>query len=513
MPSFGNQMLRDGEFCGYSYLVRCFCQSSIKPRVTAKVSLSVSRRVEQSGCILFPMSSVPPANDLLGHILFAIRYEGINLQILSEMLPRVSEKAMREAIQAKPNGAYLRKAGYLWELFTERTIADITPAGRYIELFDSDRYFTDPVGVRHSRWHVIWNGLGTPDWCATVEKTPFLIEKTSENLLQSAVESLEALSVLKRERAFEWAYLTETHGSFALERETISGSRENRFISLLREIDGNAVLSEDFLCNLQNEIVGSPYEKASSFRTEQNWLSNGMRGAFGVRYVPPSPEDLPSLAQAWLKAANTLPKRIDPLVAAAVISFGFLYLHPFMDGNGRLSRFLIHQQLAASGALKEKMLLPVSSAIKKLEDRYFEALIAFSSPSRAFWDVIRTRGETPLTFSFRGKTSLYRYWDATPQTEFFFSMAYEAFELLKAGLFAFEQFDAVCLAVDQQFDIRQHVLHSIVHEVLDQHGVLSAKTRERFADRVPPDVFEVLEKTAREVLVESKSDPTLSSTD
>lgn len=36
---------------------------------------------------------------------------------------------------------------------------------------------------------------------------------------------------------------------------------------------------------------------------------------------------------------------VDPLVAAACVSFGFVLIHPFMDGNGRLSRFLFHHQL------------------------------------------------------------------------------------------------------------------------------------------------------------------------
>jgi len=33
------------------------------------------------------------------------------------------------------------------------------------------------------------------------------------------------------------------------------------------------------------------------------------------------------------------------LVRAAVVSFAFVFIHPFMNGNGRLSRFLIHHCL------------------------------------------------------------------------------------------------------------------------------------------------------------------------
>ncbi len=76
---------------------------------------------------------------------------------------------------------------------------------------------------------------------------------------------------------------------------------------------------------------------------------------------------------AWREAAQRLSRQTDPIVAAAVVSFGFVYLHPFMDGNGRLSRFLIHRQLATSGRLGKERLLPVSVAMKKHELEYLEA--------------------------------------------------------------------------------------------------------------------------------------------
>lgn len=43
--------------------------------------------------------------------------------------------------------------------------------------------------------------------------------------------------------------------------------------------------------------------------------------------------------------ANQRPDGLDPLAHAALVSFAFVFLHPFMDGNGRLSRFLLHHCL------------------------------------------------------------------------------------------------------------------------------------------------------------------------
>lgn len=35
----------------------------------------------------------------------------------------------------------------------------------------------------------------------------------------------------------------------------------------------------------------------------------------------------------------------DAVLAAAMIAFGFVFIHPFVDGNGRIHRYLIHHIL------------------------------------------------------------------------------------------------------------------------------------------------------------------------
>jgi Fic family protein len=113
--------------------------------------------------------------------------------------------------------------------------------------------------------------------------------------------------------------------------------------------------------------VGNRLDKAAAFRHQQNYLGNGLRGAMGVSYVPPASALCSELMDHLIAWANGPAGQIDPLVAAGVISFGFVFLHPFMDGNGRLSRFLIHHTLCRSGALANHLLLPVSVAMKHEE--------------------------------------------------------------------------------------------------------------------------------------------------
>jgi Fic family protein len=57
----------------------------------------------------------------------------------------------------------------------------------------------------------------------------------------------------------------------------------------------------------------------------------------------------------------------DPVVAAAMLAFGFVYVHPFEDGNGRIHRYLI---LAKRGFNPPGMVFPVSATILDRIDDY-----------------------------------------------------------------------------------------------------------------------------------------------
>lgn len=156
-------------------------------------------------------------------------------------------------------------------------------------------------------------------------------------------------------------------------------------------------------------------------------LRGPLRGAAGITYVPPPPEGVKALMDEVLTFANAQPKSIAPLVAAAIASFGFVFIHPFMDGNGRLSRFLFHYALCQSGRLANGLLLPVSVAMKRNEAAYLHALQSFSAPMRRFWQVQWLDDES-YDFRFQGDEALYRYWDATQVVEFSLDMARQALE-------------------------------------------------------------------------------------
>lgn len=319
-------------------------------------------------------------------------------------------------------------------------------------------------------------------------------------MLNRVREYLSEIADVTADRALQWAYLSETESSYAIEGERADLSKSERFVNLLQHAHDSVELTEQYLCDLQNQVISNPYDMAFSYRTEQNWLSSGGRGALGVSYVPPSPDCLDGLMRAFLDMANSLPKQIHPVIAASVTSFGFVFLHPFMDGNGRLSRFLFHQQLCSSGQLQKGQLLPVSVAMKASEEKYLAALQSFSKPCRALWSVVWV-ADHDYHFQCNGRDVIYRYWDATACTEYGLEMAEEALnKYLRQEVTYLMCFDEIHRAVSGRYDIRETTLHHLINGCLDLNGVVSKNLRKRYANQVQATLFDYLENVTKEIL-------------
>lgn len=491
---------------GYAHVIEALNLPVPPPRRRAEVSRAANRRVELDDRLLLPVRAAPKNGSVLEHLLFALRHEGVNLAVLAEALPYVPGGELQRRLDEGPLSAPLRRAAFLWEHFNQKKLAHRPPVKTWIPLFDPDQYITGP-GRPSKRWKINVNGIGGLDYCPTVERSAAVKEHLEGDLLGRVVRWFAALETAKKDRVREWAKISEARGTYALERETSSTERTARFAELLGRIGKDVALSEAGLCALQNQLVLSTMNHAQAWRTEQNRLCrvNG-RGALSVTYVPPRPEDLNGLMEGFLAMVNGWDDAVDPVVRAAVASFGFVYLHPFMDGNGRVSRLLLQRELARSRRLEAGDLLPVSAAMKTKEEDYYGALIAFSAPARRFWVVAGEGDEAPV-FTFKGSANLYRYWDATEQVEFLFRMAEETIVVhLQEEAAYLKRFDEVCRRVEERFDLRQSHLLTLVGSAVDHRGALSNSIRRQFADKVEPEAMDFIEEAARRVLARQTDD-------
>lgn len=479
--------------CGYAFLADKCGSSRISLDETARLDTGVNRLVREGNALLVPARMAPASDDLFAHIAFAIKHEGMNLEILAQALPHVSEDQIEQAVEQRPTSALMRKIAWLWETFTRRELRHSSAKGQYAKLFCESEYFTGPE-IRIPRWRVVYNGLGPIEYCPIVRKTKKLSDDGIAALFERLQRELNAIPSSLLARASNWAYLSETRSSFEIEREAPSGSKTERFIELLKKAGSFERLNEALLCDMQNQIVSSPFSEAFAYRSEQNWLANSSsRGVLRITYVPPPPEILDDLMSGLLAIANASPGSINPLIRAGVASFGFVFLHPFLDGNGRLSRFLIHQQLLRGKVIPQGALLPVSAAILEHEAEYLAALERFSVPCRKLWKVIQT-GETEYDFLFLGHPAAYRYRDATAECEFLFDRIRESIErLIPEEIDFLEKYDRIYSALNERFDVVQKDLDLIVATAVAS-GRISQNLRKKLRFRVEDEVFDALDE-------------------
>ena len=480
---------------GYEYLRETLAPNTLALARPARVR-PVTRVMEEGGILAIPATVAPRSREPLDHLLFALKHEGTNLQVLRQALPRMPAADLMRASQASPNSAYLRTACFLWEQFSGAQLPDVAIAAPAAHVFDPARYVTGP-NVRNAKWRVNFNGLGDFRLCPTVERTAAIEAGIAADVIGQTKAFVASLGPFMADRAIAWAYLHETQESFAIERESPTEDKARAFIALLQQAHQRRTLSEDYLVELQSSVVTSPYNQDAQFRVTQNWLRGAARGAAGVTYVPPPPALVPELMDALMRFCNGVSSQVDPIVAASIASFGFVFIHPFTDGNGRLSRFLFHEALCRSGKLPDGLILPVSIAMKHNEAQYLATLQSFSKPVRELWRV-QWIDEGQYAFEFTGDAGVYRYWDATRCVEFGFEMARQALDVeLKQETEFLARYDHLEKTVNQRFDVRGNDLATLVQLCLANQGVVSKNRRRQFAGRVPEAVFDFLEQEAR----------------
>ncbi len=469
-----------------------------------RACLAANSRIENlpDGGLRVP-HKLAPEPTLLHHALFALKHEGVRLDLLAGALRHLNAVELAAWIRATPNSVYGRKLGHLWERWHGQPLPGLTEVGvsaRYAPLFNPELYFVGPA-QRDARWRIEFNGLGELDFCPAVRKTPALMARVQKDNLGQAKAFAQEVGPALLERAMTWAYLSETEGSFAIEGETPSHDKAALFAGLLRRAHERRPLTEELLVELQNAAISNPFDKALQFRTEQNRLQRDVPGAAGVSYVPPAPELAVDLMQGLMRLANQRPPDLDALVHAAVVSFAFVFIHPFMDGNGRLSRFLLHHCLGQSGQLPPQFLLPISVAMKKHEAAYLQALTAFSKPARQLCQVLWA-GDEHYSYTWaEGADAWFRYPDLTEAAAFTLDMAEAALGThMRQEVEFLALFDRVKRHIDARHDLRGSDLAALIVAAFQNGGTLSIKRRKRYAERVQAHVLDAIEQAVSRAL-------------
>ena len=489
------------ELVGYAYLVESLGLRARPPSTIAVIDSSVrgTRTVNGHPEVTQYQTTYRPAPTLLGNLQFALRYEGVNLEVLALLFKKTGRADIEKIIAEQPGSIFARRIGYLYEWLTGEEIeAVVAPRAAYVPVVDDSLQFSLADGPRNGKFRVTDNLPGIRSFCPMVRKTVLLKAMVEKNLKQSTLDTIGKYDPGLLRRAAAFLYLKETHSSFEVEREKPSPDRAKRFADLLMEAERGIPLSEERFVQLQSAVVDPRFHEIS-YRTKQNWVGMDHGYRKKVDFVPARPEDVPDLMNGLVglsEIMRTNPQTLDPVVAAAVLAFGFVFIHPFMDGNGRLHRFIIHDVLSTSGFTPKGIVLPVSAVILANLDEYIHTLERFSKPTSALTEFDPETPDIPA----KGNDELYfRYFDATDQASFlFWALERTITHDLEEEISFLLGFDTAYRALKADMDWPAHALDLFVRLVHENKGSLSKRKRKSHFEWMTDDEVKNSERAVKD---------------
>lgn len=441
---------------------------------------------------VFP-SNYWPGDDPGSHLEFALKYDGTNPGLLAAILPAIGPEEITRFVQSKPTGKYARRIWYFHELLTgERLpLADLTQ-GNYIDLLEPEDYLTLERGHRVRRQRVNDNMLGDERFCPVVRRSDTIKRFIDRDLAARCSELIRIYPAELLKRAQSYLYTKETKSSFEIEHIKPDAGRTERFIALLR-----AALTEDLcrkarLIELQNSIV-DPRFRDDDYRSNQNYIGETVHyGNERIHFVCPRPEHVEALMAGLIDAHRRIELGgVHPVAHAALVGYGFVFVHPFEYGNGRIHRLLIHNILSRRGLAPEGVIFPVSAVMLKQSAAYDASLESFSRP---------ILGLVEYTLDEEGRMTVhndagiwYRYPDMTAQVESLFAFVEQTIETELVEELAFlANYDRTKRSMQEIIDLPDREIDLFIRFCLQNNGKLCQRKRDaRFSQLTDEEIVQL----------------------
>ena len=122
--------------------------------------------------------------------------------------------------------------------------------------------------------------------------------------------------------------------------EAVGHAKAYDYIYNITEKDGLA--EEDILCLHRLFYQQIDSEKAGHYRNVKVYIS-------GSRYAVAAVSKIPDEMQKLVRWYNENEKKLHPVELAATLHQRFVFIHPFVDGNGRVARLLMNLALLRNG--------------------------------------------------------------------------------------------------------------------------------------------------------------------
>ncbi len=214
---------------------------------------------------------------------------------------------------------------------------------------------------------------------------PFEITPDIVNLISEISEKIGALSVKKDLRLRKISKIKTLVGTLKIEgieadEEKVTALLEGKrvlatkrelaeikgAITLYENIDKFDYKSEKDLLKAHKILMQDVLEKAGVYRTKNVGVGNDKE----ITHIAPPASNVPKLMSdlfEWLNQTD-----LHPLIVSSVFHYEFEFIHPFIDGNGRIGRFW--QTLILYNWKNVFEYLPIESLIYENQDEYYEVI-------------------------------------------------------------------------------------------------------------------------------------------
>jgi Fic family protein len=143
----------------------------------------------------------------------------------------------------------------------------------------------------------------------------------------------------------------------------------------IEHIDAGDPINVDLLLEVHRRLLAKTRleEYGGKFREQQNWIGGSAYNPCTAAFVPPPHEVVPELIEDLVAFSND--DSLPPVAQAAIAHAQFETIHPFVDGNGRTGRALIHL-IFRQRAVAPRILPPVSLILATWAQDYVGGLAA-----------------------------------------------------------------------------------------------------------------------------------------
>ena len=456
----GIQLPESAWIAGYAAIIRTLGLSIPRPQRIALVSETNKRESEKDWFIL-PKAYLPedaPEQSLMQglfrQLVFALKYEGINLLVFKAVTDCLTPQELSKVVHIDPTGQYSRRIWFIFEWLMGSRIPGKPDLKKksYIPVVDTNLQFA--VKGAKSKRHLVINNLpGTVQFCPLIHKTPALSDMISTLSEPDTLITGTRRDLLQRVSAF--LLLKDSRASFTIEGESPKSKRAVGWGRALSKAGENKLSREEFQ-RLQKLVIENSRFTDMGYRRKGGFVGDhGRETGFPVPdHISARWQDLDTLIEGLLMTAELLinDDTFNPVIAAAAIAFGFVFIHPFQDGNGRIHRYLIHDILAKKRFSPQGMVFPVSASILDRISDYRRVLEHFSHPLLEYIEWGETVDHNVEVLN--ETVDFYRYFDATVQTEFLFECVKDTIQTVIPReikyLIAFDNFKA---EIDDKFEM------------------------------------------------------------